>query len=365
MTEALRRKIGQLFMISFTGVEPSGGVMRLIHNHHVGGILLFASNCPDIGMVRELLARLRLWNVGEIPLCFAVDHEGGRVHRLPKPVTHFPPMNLLGKLYERLPSSQIAFEVGRAMGDELRALGFHLNFAPVLDVRTNLLNKVIGDRAFSGNPGIVSLAACQLIEGMQKAGIAACGKHFPGHGDTFEDSHELLPRLPHNRRRLESVELPPFEAAIQRNVAGIMTAHVVYDGIDKGVPATFSVKILRDLLRDELGFEGLVVSDDLAMGAISNHGSLDEACIKAFMAGCDLLLVGRDPKKTVAAIDTFEKAAIRGDIPEANINAAYQRILRFKKSYCSGGDGNLQSLSGEEIGCKAHQELLNKINQMA
>jgi len=343
-------------MISFTGVEPPNEVMRLIHNHHIGSVLLFASNCPTVERVQELLTQLKSWNVGTIPLCFAVDHEGGRVHRLPKPVTHFPPMEKVGKL---------AYDVGQAMGRELRELGFHLNFAPVLDVRTNPLNKVVGDRSFGNNPEIVSLSGCQFIDGMQKEGIAACGKHFPGHGDTFEDSHELLPRLPHNISRLEAVELPPFKAAIQQNVASIMTAHVVYDGIDADVPATFSPKILRELLRKKLGFEGLIVSDELAMGALSKFGSSEEACIKAFMAGCDVLIMGKDLQKTLKAIDMFEKAAIRGDIPESNIEEAYQRILKFKQTYCQSGVKPPTNPALSAIGSKENQELANKINQIS
>lgn len=250
-----------------------------------------------------------------------------------------------------------------AMGKELQVVGIDMNFAPVLDVDTNPFNPVIGDRAFSNDPEVVSLAGSQFIQGLQDSGVAACGKHFPGHGDTDEDSHEVLPRLPHNLKRLESLELIPFEAAIQQNVAAIMTAHVVFNGMDHGLPATFSVKLLRDVLRADLGFEGVIVSDDLSMGAISKLGSLEEACVKAFMAGCDLLIVGKDPKKIPQALDCFARAIEEGRIPQERVEQALHRIQKFKQRFCKPtGVGKPDT---GMIGCPAHKELLNKINPLA
>ncbi|MDO8526171.1 MAG: beta-N-acetylhexosaminidase [Deltaproteobacteria bacterium] len=359
LTDELRKNLGQIFMIAFEGVEPSAETMWLLENRHVGGVALFASNCPTLGRTFELVSQLKLKSPG---LCLAIDHEGGRVHRLPKPFTHFPAMLKLGRLYEKMPSSQLAFDVGRAMGRELSAMGIHFNFAPVLDVHTNPLNHVIGDRAFSNDAEVVALVACQLIQGLQEMGVGACGKHFPGHGDTNEDSHELLPRLPHNLKRLEALELIPFAAAIQQKVAAIMTAHVVYNGLDKETPATFSVKLLRDLLTDKMGFEGMIVSDDLSMGAISKTASLEEACVSAFMAGCDLLLVGKNPKAQAKAIDFFVRAVEEERIPRQRVDQALQKIAQFKKQFCPRG---VQRPDPSVIGCKEHQVLFNKINQLA
>lgn len=361
LTDTLRKNLGQCFMIAFQGVEPPAETLWLLQNRNIGGVILFASNCPGVARTRELIQHLKAESKGS-SLCVAIDHEGGRVHRLPPPVTHFPPMRRVGVLYEKMPSSMLALEMGRAMGRELSALGIHLDFAPVLDVHTNPVNPVIGDRAFSTDPEVVALAACQVIQGLQEAGVGACGKHFPGHGDTNEDSHEVLPRLPLNFKRLQSVELVPFKAAIAAGVASMMTAHVVYDGLDKDTPATFSVKLLRDLLVDQLGFGGLIVSDDLAMGAISKHGSLEESCVQAFLAGCDLLLIGKNPKDQARAIDYFVRAVEEGRIPQVRLEQALAKMEAFKKRFCTDGAATPGTAM---IGCKEHKELLNKIKSLS
>ena len=355
-------KIGQLFMIRFQGVEPSAEVIRLIQERNIGGVILFASNCPSIHKTVELVGKLKS-HAKNFPLCVAIDHEGGRVHRLPKPVTHFPPMRLLGKLAEKMPSANLAWDVGRAMGRELKAIGIDLNFAPVVDVDTNSFNPVIGDRAFSRNAEVVAMAARQFIQGLQEAKVAGCAKHFPGHGDTDEDSHEVLPRLPHNLKRLHALELIPFKAAIEAGVASIMPAHVVYDGIDHGLPATFSLKLLRDLLRNELRFEGVIISDDLTMGAIAKNGSMEEACVKAFVAGCDWLMVTTtDLKKVGSVIDFFSRAVDQGKIPMERVENALKKVAQFKEKFCAAGVGtpNLKV-----VGSKEHVYLLNKIKQLA
>jgi len=361
LTTEMQKNLGQFFVIGFNGIRPPENTEWLIKKRNIGGVILFRGNCPSMEETADLAAYLKSLNPAS-RLSVSIDHEGGRVHRLPSPFTHFPAMQNMGRLYEKLPSSKIAFEVGMAMGRELAAAGIHWNFAPVLDVHTNPFNPVIGDRAFSNDPEMVSLMACQFIQGLQEAGVAACGKHFPGHGDTNEDSHEVLPRLPHNMKRLEALELVPFEAAIQQNVAAIMTAHVVYNGLDRGLPATYSVKLLRDLLRDRLGFEGLIVSDDLSMGAISKMSSLDEACIRAFNAGCDILIVGKDPSQQATALDTFARAVEEGKIPAERVAKSLARIDHFKKQYCRMTGVQRPPMS--VIGCSEHKELLNKIKQI-
>ncbi len=361
LTQTLQKKLGQFFIIGFHGVTPPPETEWLIQKRNIGGVILFKGNCPELEATLELVHHLKELNL-QSPLTMAIDHEGGRVHRLPKPFTHFPAMQKIGKLYEKLPSTKMAFDVGLAMGQELRAAGFHWNFAPVLDVHTNPFNPVIGDRSFSADPAVVALAACQFIRGLEEAGIAACGKHFPGHGDTDEDSHEVLPHLPHNMKRLESVELIPFEAAIQENVAGIMTAHVVYDGLDQGLPATFSIKLLRDLLRDQLGFEGLIVSDDLAMGAISQGTTLEESCVKAFNAGCDVLIIGKNPQQQALALDTFARAVEEGIIPQEKVEESLARIEQFNLRYVKKAGGEKPPLN--VIGSVARKNLLSKINQL-
>lgn len=358
--EVLKKKIGSFFMIGFDGSEPKNETLKLLTNSHVGSVILFASNCLDISQTASLIQFLKGKNTS---LCVAVDHEGGRVHRLPKPVTHFPPMSVLGTFYQRIPSTKVAREVGKVMGRELKALGFDFNFAPVLDVNTNPLNPVIGDRSFGNRAELVAVAGGHFIEGLQQMGVAACGKHFPGHGDTDTDSHEVLPRLPHNLKRLRALELVPFRMAVEKNVAAIMTAHVVYNGLDKGLPATFSVKLIRDLLREELQFQGLVVSDDLSMEAIASHWKMEEACIQAFLAGCDLLIIGKNPQAQILAIQTFMKAVEKGEIPKVRIEESFERIQKFKQKYCL--PTTLTSSLKKVIGTKEHQELLKKVKDLA
>lgn len=360
--DTLREKIGQFFMIRFAGSEVPPAAARFIAEGRVGGVVLFASNCPSLHRTYELIHHLKSLAKG-MPLTVAIDHEGGRVCRLPEPVTHFPPLRQLGRLYERLPSSGLALEVGRVMGKELKTLGIDLNFAPVADVDTNPFNPVIGDRSPSKDAEVVAIVVSQLIRGLQEEGVASCAKHFPGHGDTNEDSHEVLPELPHNLRRLNSLELLPFRAAIQQKVSAIMPAHVVYQGVDKETPATTSVKILRDILRTELGFEGLIVSDDLAMGAMAKHWPLAESCCRAFNAGCDLLLTLCPLDQIETLLDSFTKAVAEQKIPASRLEASFQRIARFKERFVSLAGVTRPNFKA--VGSKEHRYLLSKINELA
>ncbi len=348
-------------MIRFEGWEPTPALTDFIEEWNIGGVVLFSSNCPDLKKTAQLISHLKSLQT-DLPLCAAIDHEGGRVHRLPAPATHFPPLATLGKLYEKMPSSMLALELGRAMGEELRALGIDLNFAPCVDIQTNPFNPVIGDRAASSNPEVVSMVARHFIAAMQQAGVGACAKHFPGHGDTDEDSHLVLPRLPHNLRRLQAMELVPFQTAIQSKVAAIMTAHVVYNGFDKDIPATLSVKVIRDLLRTEMGFEGLIISDDLSMGAIAKKYSLEEGCIKAFQAGCDILLAFCKLEELPRLFDAFAEAVEKGVISQERVEESLGRISKFKEAFCKRGGGNTPNLS--MIGSKEHRNLLNKIKEL-
>lgn len=347
----VKEKIGQLFFVSFNGNHPPKAIYELIEEKRVGGVLLFKNNCEDLNDTVALIQDLKRRASG--PLCLAVDHEGGRVHRFPKTVTHFPAMKNIGRLIEKIPSATFAADVGRAMGRELKAIGFDTGFSPVVDVCVNPLNKVIGDRSFGLNSEIVSLCVAQFIQALQSEGVAACAKHFPGHGDTFQDSHESLPVLSHNRKRLDHLELPPFRAAIAAGVASIMTAHVVYQGVDRDLPATLSVKFLRDILRDELGFNGVIFSDSLEMKAIINQWSMSEAAIAAFNAGCDFLILGKDPKESLTVIDHFTEEVERGEISEEKLQTSLNRVEIYQKQYVA----KIPIANLEVVGCKKHRTL--------
>src|SRR5687768_3917559 len=260
----------------------------LAREFDLGGITIFGKlgNIESPEQVAGLAFDVR--NLGlELPAWVGIDQEGGRVARLRSPFTVWPPMAVLG----RSGDPALARKFAAALAAELAAVGVSLDYAPVLDIHTNPKNPVIGDRALGEEPEVVARFGRAIIEEMQAAGIAACGKHFPGHGDTATDSHLELPVVDHAPDRLRAVEFVPFKAAIEARVAFIMTAHVLVTSVDDERPATLSRRIVTDILRDELGFEGVIVSDDLDMKAISNRYTGSEAAVAAIAAGCDAVLM--------------------------------------------------------------------------
>lgn len=277
---------GQLIVAGFGAGDPPEALMALAARGELGGFILFRRNLGSLAEVAGLTARLAASTPHDLPPFLGVDQEGGRVARLGSLVLRLPPMRVLGDLNDPALTEAAAALLGR----QLAALGFNLDFAPVLDVDTNPANPVIGDRSFGREPERVIAHARAFARGLASAGVVACGKHFPGHGDTHEDSHFALPRLSHDLARLRAVELRPF-AELAAELPALMTAHVVFDAIDPTVPATLSRNAVTALLRQELGYEGLVWSDDLEMKAISERYGIGEAAVRAIDAGCDSVLV--------------------------------------------------------------------------
>jgi beta-N-acetylhexosaminidase len=259
----------------------------------------------------------------------AVDQEGGRVARLKQPWTLWPPARALG----RMGSEEHARRMGAALAAELSACGIRLDFAPVVDVDTNPANPVIGDRSFGDDPELVGRLGAALVRGLQEGGVAACAKHFPGHGDTDVDSHLDLPVVEHSRSRLEDVELRPFRKAIAAHVATVMTAHVLVRELDAELPATLSPRVLETLLRRELGYDGVVVSDDLEMKAIAARWSAGDAAVAAARAGCDLLPVCASPDGQVEAIEALVRACEADVITFREMDKALARLRRLKEQY--------------------------------
>ena len=286
--QPLRRRIGQLLIGSFAGSDVPVEMRSLAREFDLGGITIFRrlGNIESPEQVAGLAFDIR--SLGrELPAWVGIDQEGGRVARLRSPFTEWPPMAVLG----RSDKPELAKKFARALAAELAAVGISLDYAPVLDIHTNPKNPVIGDRALGETPDVVSRLGRIIIEELQRAGVAACGKHFPGHGDTASDSHVELPIVEHPPDRLRAVEFVPFKEAIAAGVAFIMTAHVRVTTIDDERPATLSPKIVQKILREELGFAGVIVSDDLQMNAITNSYTLGDAAVAAIAAGCDTLLV--------------------------------------------------------------------------
>jgi beta-N-acetylhexosaminidase len=316
--------VASLFTVGFHGTSPSPEVLELVRRG-VYGVVLFARNVVDAPQVAALVADLKR-AAGERPLLVSVDQEGGRVARLraAQGFTELPPMRALGETGDEA----LARAVGAVLGRELRAVGIDQDYAPCVDVDTNPANPVIGDRSFSRDAAVVGRLGAALAEGLQGAGVAACAKHFPGHGDTSQDSHRDLPRLPHDLDRLRAVELPPFRALARAGVAAVMTAHVVFEALDPRRPATLSRPVV-DLLRGECGFDGCAISDDLEMSAVAAHFPLEEAVPAALAAGVDALMVCHDAAVAHRAIDVARRAVEDGSVPRPRLEEACRRVGRL------------------------------------
>lgn len=316
---------GQLLFAGFETTAIPGALRAAIRAGRVGGVVLFRRNFTDLAQVRGLVAELHGLAPAEAPLVVAVDEEGGRVQRLREWQTAWPAMRRLGERGDPAATAALATALGRELAD----LGIDLDFAPVVDVDTNPANPVIGDRSFAREADAVARHACAFLRALQAEGVAACAKHFPGHGDTSVDSHLGLPVLGHDLVRLRAVELPPFRAAIEAGVASVMTAHVLLPALDGAEPATLSFAALG-LLRGELGYGGLVLSDDLDMRAVSERHPAPELAQRALAAGVDVLLACRDPARQEGLRAGLEA------IPRALLAPSLARLAAFKQRYGGG-----------------------------
>lgn len=360
MPSSTRREIGQLLLGSFKGVSVPVELRALAREFDLGGTILFGRNVEAPEQVSEVAAELE--GLGQAaPAWVSVDQEGGRVARLKAPFTEWPPMATLG----RAASDALAERFARALAAELRAVGVTLDFAPVLDIHTNPRNPVIGDRALGPTAETVSRLGRVVVRTLQAEGVAACGKHFPGHGDTSSDSHVELPLVEHPPDRLRAVEFEPFRAAIAEGVAFIMSAHVLVPALDDERPATLSPRVMHDLLRRELGFEGVIVSDDLEMKAVSARYAVPEAAVSAIRAGCDALLVcSGDIDLQARTLEALIHAVETGDLPRARLDDALTRLRAAKARFLSGDRPDLrqrQRAWHAVVGCDAHRDVAEEM----
>ena len=327
-TAILRRTAAQLFMVGLPGPILDPATRQFLVDHPPGGVILFKRNVRSGAQLRRLITEIHATGAGVPPLV-AIDHEGGRVHRLPRPFTHFPSAAVVAAHRD----AGLAEAVGRAMGRELRAVGIDLAFAPVLDVRSNPRNRVIGDRAFGEEPRQVARLGLALARGLEQAGVVACGKHFPGHGASTGDSHFVLPRVHRSRRALATVDLVPFRRAARARIPALMTAHVVYPALDRRRPATLSRAICTDLLRRRLGFRGVLFSDDLEMNAVAGRSTPGRTAVAALGAGCDMLLVCQSLRAARAAMRGVEEALTKGTLAPELIAGALARIEMLRRRW--------------------------------
>lgn len=295
---------GQLLYVGFQGHHLSKEMETLIRQGRIGGVILFSRNIRDPKQLRELTEELHGYAPPQAPLLIAIDQEGGPVQRLRSPWTQWPAMRQLGDR----DSIEDTKAVAQSLAKELRDMGMDINFAPVVDVDSNPKNPVIGERSFSQDATVVARHSAAFISALQQAGIAACAKHFPGHGDTHTDSHYELPCVEHGLARLRAVEFLPFRAAISADVASIMTAHILLPQLDRKRPATMSPEIIG-ILREELAYDGVVFSDDLEMRAVADHFSVEQRVRGCLEASVDGLLVCSDESLAFEVLRLLEKSA--------------------------------------------------------
>ena len=324
----LDEKIGQLIITGFNGSEYNDDMDRLINEYKVGGVILFARNIEDSNQMIDLTRALQE-NNNNLPLFISIDEEGGRVSRLPDDVEKFPSAFTIGLINDQ----QTAYENGKEIGYTLKRLGINLDYAPVLDIYSNENNTVIGDRAFSTEESIVSTMGIATMEGIEDADIIPVVKHFPGHGDTEVDSHYGLPIVYKTLEELRNFEFIPFVKAIESGCDVIMVSHIILNEVDSSNPASLSKIVISDLLRKDLEFDKVVITDDMSMGAITSIMSIEEACIKSIEAGCDILLLGNAYEEIEQVINSIKLKLYNGEINEEQINKSVKRILELKKKY--------------------------------
>ena len=363
--ETFRRELGQLLWVGFEEPRVNGELARELKSGMWGGAILFARNLvyrDDVlstDELRDLTDGLRTSvSSGEAPLFVAVDQEGGRVQRARNPVTRWPAMLAHDKLGNE--GEATARDVGHAIGRELDALDFDIDFAPVLDVNSNPDNPIIGDRSFSGDAKRAAKLALSFADGLAAAGIVGCGKHYPGHGDTTTDSHLELPRVDRDREGLEAIELYPFRRAAAAKLPMLMTAHVVFSALDSELPATLSPKIVGDLLRRDIGYAGLVVSDDIDMKAIADHWGVAEAAERSILAGCDVLLLCRDRDHQRLAYEGLIRAAESSSLLRDRIRESAKRIHHAKRDHFRRRVQRTRP-GLEVLGCVEHHALATKL----
>ena len=346
-----------MIMVGIRGTELSSDEKMAFARHRFGGFVLFDHNCERPEQIRDLC--LSLWKLSRSrPPFIAIDQEGGSVHRLPEPLTHFPAAELLGRTNQ----PELAYRVGRAIATELTLVDINLNFAPVLDVNSNPKNPVIGKRSFGSDPQQVTTMALAWARGLRDGGIIPCGKHFPGHGATDKDSHHDLPivRLP--LEQLRATDLPPFVHACHEQIEALMTAHVLFTALDTALPATLSAAIITQLLRNEMAYEGVVFSDDMEMKSISDYYSEEEGALRCVRAGVDILMYCHDLAKAIRIFDLLSREAARDNILRARTAESYRRIRKLKKLKLHSRKNIPEAELLNQLSRLAHSELVDEIH---
>ena len=356
--DELKRWAGSLIVGGFDGLDPETELLTRLASHQLGGVILFRRNIDSLAQVAALNSAIaQATGPDEPPVFISVDQEGGRVARLRGLITDFPPMAVIGDLED----PELCQRLGKLLGAELKSLGFNTDYAPVLDVHTNPDNPVIGERSFSSNPTAVGRLGVPFAQGLLASGVIPCMKHFPGHGDTEVDSHVGLPVIHHQRPRLAQVEWLPFRLGINAGLPMIMTAHVKVLALDPQYPATLSDAVINGTLRQQLGFQGCVISDDLEMAAVSECYTVEEMVELGLVAGVDLFLVCHQRSRQMRAFDTLVRLGERSASWRGKIATSATRVrslrLRMGKSISTPSDFR------KVVKCPEHLKMMDELHR--
>ncbi|MGN7357237.1 glycoside hydrolase family 3 protein [Paenibacillus sp. SAF-054] len=336
----LREKVGQLIVAGFPGQGIDEATQRLLADYKIGNIILFAHNVKDKAQVKSLCSELQEQITGNTghPALISIDQEGGRVTRLPKDA-----VNVSGAMaVASTGRPENAYAAGRITAREMLALGINFNLAPVLDINNNKNNPVINVRSYGDTAEVVTEFGLQMMRGLQEGGVLAAIKHFPGHGDTAVDSHLGLPSIDKSLEALAELELKPFQAAIDAGAEALTSAHILFPSIEKNqVPATMSRTIITDLLKDKMGYQGLVISDCLEMNAIQKFYGTAEGAVGALKAGVHLLFISHSGQLVMEAVERIEQAVASGELPMAIVDEAVEKVLHYKTKYGQVGDAGM------------------------
>ena len=337
----VEQKVSQLLVAGIDGLEPGEDGEQAVADYQVGGVILFGRNVESAEQLTALTNGLKELNGDYVPLFLSVDQEGGRVDRMPPEVADLPAAYQFGQIADPDQRMDACFALGQALAAQCAAFGFNLDFAPVMDIWSNPDNTVIGDRAFGSDLESATYAANETAWGILSGGVIAAAKHFPGHGDTAVDSHYGLPVVDKSVEELLAFELVPFRQAIENTcvygayagdsaIPVMMVSHILMTAIDPDHPASLSEPVVTGLLREELGFDGVVCTDDLTMAAVSDSCGMGEAAVLAVEAGCDLLLVCHEADNLTAARDALLEAVDSGRISAERLDESVYRILSLK-----------------------------------
>ena len=356
----MNKLIGQHMLIGISGHALTADEKKFIIENNISGIALFGRNVAEPKQVHALCSEiqsLRHQMEDKAPLFIGIDMEGGRVARLKAPFTTWPPLKSLGDL----DNATASFQLSNKMGLELNAVGINLDFAPCVDIFTNPKNTVIGDRSIGTDPELVAKHASALVRGYIKSGIISCAKHFPGHGNTIIDSHEDLPVEEADLKSLEAREIIPFRRSFKARVEMVMTSHILFKNVDPEWPATLSEIFLKNILRDQYRYRGLIITDDLDMKAMAKHYDREKIPARALKAGADLLLYCNEPESPPRAIEGVLNALSKGELKKSDLEITRKRILDLKKERIAHPDPMPFEQAMELVGCEEHKAMSQAI----